>query len=32
MYSNNIVNLQEFTTILKAYTKKSENLLNAPRR
>ena len=30
-YSNNIVNLQESTTILNAYTKKSGNLLNAPR-
>ena len=31
MYSNNIVNFQESTTILNAYTKKSGNLLNAPR-
>ena len=30
MYSNNIVNFQEFTTILNAKTKKSGNLLNAP--
>ena len=30
MYSNNIVNFQESTTILNAYTKKSGNLLNAP--
>ena len=30
MYSNNILNLQESTTILNAYTKKSGNLLNAP--
>ena len=29
--SNNIVNFQESTTILNAYTKKSGNLLNAPR-
>ena len=32
MYSNNIVNFQEFTTILNAGTKKSGNLLNVPRR
>ena len=31
MYSNNIVNFQESTTILNACTKKSENLLNSPR-
>ena len=32
MYSNNIVNFQEFTTILNANTiKKAGNLLNAPR-
>ena len=31
MYSNNIVNFQESTTILNAYTKMSGNLLNAPR-
>ena len=31
MYSNNIVNFQESTTILNACTKKSDNLLNAPR-
>ena len=31
MYSNNIVNFQESTTILNAYTKKSGNILNAPR-
>ena len=31
MYSNNIVNFQESTTILNACTKKSGNLLNAPR-
>ena len=31
MYSNNIVNFQESTTILNAYTKKSGNLLNSPR-
>ena len=31
MYSNNIVNFQESTTILNAYTKKSGNLLKAPR-
>ena len=30
MYSNNIVNFQESTTILNACTKKSGNLLNAP--
>ena len=30
MYSNNIVNFQEPTTILNACTKKSGNLLNAP--
>ena len=30
MYSNNIVNFQESTTILNAYTKKSGNLLKAP--
>ena len=29
MYSNNIVNFQEFTRILNAYTKKSGNLLKA---
>ena len=32
MYSNKILNFQESTTILNACTKKSENLLNAPRR
>ena len=31
MYSNNIVNFQESTTILNASTKKSGNLLKAPR-
>ena len=31
MYSNNIVNFQESTTILNAFTKKSGNLLNALR-
>ena len=31
MYSNNIVNFQEFTTILNACTKRSVNLLNAVR-
>ena len=31
MCSNNILNFQEFTTILNACTKKSGNLLNAPR-
>ena len=31
MYSNNIVNFQESTTILNACTKKSGNLLKAPR-
>ena len=31
MYSNNIMNSQESTTILNAYTKKSGNLLKAPR-
>ena len=31
MYSNNIVNFQESTTILNACTKMSGNLLNAPR-
>ena len=31
MYSNNILNFQESTTILNACTKKSGNLLNAPR-
>ena len=30
MYSNNIVNFQESTTILNACTKKSGNLLTAP--
>ena len=30
MYSNNIVNFQESTTILNAYTKMSRNLLKAP--
>ena len=30
IYSNNILNFQESTTILNAYTKKSGNLLNAP--
>ena len=30
MYSNNIVNFQEFTTILNASTKKSGNLSKAP--
>ena len=32
MYSNNIVNSQESTTILNACTKKSGNLLEAPRK
>ena len=31
MYSNNVVNFQESTTILNACTKKSWNLLNSPR-
>ena len=31
MYYNNIVNFQESTTILNTSTKKSGNLLNAPR-
>ena len=31
MYSNNIVNFRESTTILNAFTKKSGNLLKAPR-
>ena len=31
MYSNNILNFQESTTILNACTKKSGNLLKAPR-
>ena len=31
MYSNNIVNFQESTTILNAHTKKSGNLSYAPR-
>ena len=31
MYSNNILNFEESTTILNACTKKSENLLNASR-
>ena len=31
MYSNNIVNFQESITISNACTKKSGNLLNAPR-
>ena len=31
MYSNNIVNFQESTTILNTCTKNSGNLLNAPR-
>ena len=31
MYSNNILNYQESTTILNACTKKAGNLLNAPR-
>ena len=31
MYSNNRVNFQESTTILNAGTKKSGNLLKAPR-
>ena len=31
IYSNNIVNFQESTTILNACTKKSGNLLNTPR-
>ena len=31
MYSNNILNFQESTTILNACTKKSENILKAPR-
>ena len=30
MYSNNIVNFQESTTILNACTNKSGNLLNSP--
>ena len=30
-YSNNILNFQEYTTILNPCTKKSGNLLNAPR-
>ena len=32
MYSNNIVNFQESTTILNTNTKKSQNLLNTQRR
>ena len=32
MYSNNIVNFQGSTTILNAFTKKSGNLLKAPRK
>ena len=31
MYSNNIVNFQESTTVLNVGTKKSGNLLNSPR-
>ena len=31
MYSNNILNFQESTTILNACTKNSGNLLNTPR-
>ena len=31
MYSNNILNIQESTTILSACTKKSGNVLNTPR-
>ena len=31
MYSNNILNVQESTTILNACTKKSGNLLKVPR-
>ena len=31
LYSNNLLNFQESTTILNACTKKSGNLLNAPR-
>ena len=31
MYSNNILNFQESTTILSAHTKKSGNLLKSPR-
>ena len=31
LYSNNIVNFEESTTILNACTKKSGNLLSAPR-
>ena len=31
MYSNNLVNFQESTTVLNACTKKSGNLLKAPR-
>ena len=31
IYSNNMLNFQESTTILNACTKKSRNLLNAPR-
>ena len=30
MYSNNVLNFQESTTILNGYTKKSGNLLKAP--
>ena len=32
MYSNNVLNFQESTTILNACTKKSGNLLKAPRK
>ena len=31
MYTNNTLNFQEFTIILNACTKKSGNLLKAPR-
>ena len=31
MYSNNVVNFQESTTILNAFTKKSGNLSYVPR-
>ena len=31
MYSNNVLNFQKYTTILNACTKKSGNLLKAPR-
>ena len=32
MYSNNLLTFQKSTVILKACTKKSRNLLNAPRK